>query len=76
MVRAHYGGQSHHFDLETIQQLAKELLDNYGDIKAFRQLQTAEPPLLDFQAEYYDTTAAEIAVVSLNRFKIGVNAFR
>lgn len=72
MVRAHYGGQSQHFNAGTIRQLVKELLDNYGDIKVFRKLETAEPPIVDFHAEFYDTTAANVAVVSLNGFKIGV----
>lgn len=71
-VRAHYGGQTHRFNTGTIRQLVKELLDNYGDIKVFRRLEIAEPPIVEFHAEFYDTAAAEVAVVSLDGFKIGV----
>lgn len=72
MVRAHYGGQSQRFNAGATQQLVKELLDNYGDIKVFRKIQTAESPVVEFHAEFYDTTAANVAVASVNGFKIGV----
>ena len=71
-VGAHYGGPSHHFNAGTVLQLVKELLDNYGDLKVFRRLDTAEPPTVEFHAEFYDTAAADVAVVAVNGFKIGV----
>ena len=71
-VRAHHGGQSHQFNTDTIRQLVKELLDNYGEIKVFRQLETTEPPTLEYLAGFYDTAAADVAVASLQGFKIGV----
>lgn len=71
-VRAHYGGHSHQFNTGTIGQLVKELLDNYGDIKTFRKLEAAEPPIVEFHAEFFDTAAADVAVASLHGFKIGV----
>lgn len=73
-VRAQYGGQKHQFNTGNIRQLVKELLDNYGDIKVFRELDAAEPPIVEFYADYYDTAAAEVAVLSLHGFKIGVRA--
>lgn len=71
-VRAHYGGLNHRSDTGTIRQLVKELLDNYGDIKVFRKHETGEPAIVEFHAEFYDTAAAEVAVVALDGFKIGV----
>ncbi|KAI9836681.1 MAG: hypothetical protein M1819_001317 [Sarea resinae] len=71
LIKVHYTGPSQHFSHSMIESLIQELLDNYGEMKAFEILNSAEAPFVDFRAEFYDTKAADAAVNALNCFKVG-----
>ncbi|KAI9697902.1 MAG: hypothetical protein M1836_004254 [Candelina mexicana] len=71
LISAHFAGPSEQFKPKVIHQLVRELLVNYGELKAYEQLNAGEPPFMGFRAEFFNTIHAESAVEALNGFKIG-----
>ncbi len=72
LISAHFAGPSEQFKPKIIRQLVLELLVNYGEVKAYRQLDAGAPPYMGFRAEFFNTDHAESAVEALHGFRIGV----
>ena len=72
IVKADFSGPYQRFDAPSIRHLVRELLENYGEIMAY-EADIVCPPVVMFRVEYYDSVAANNAVVHLNGFKVGVS---
>ncbi len=66
----HFGPEF--FRVGDIGSLVKDLLANYGDIKAYSTDQGTSP-FVTYRAEFYNTIAADNALAYLNGFKLAVH---
>ena len=74
-VRAFYHGQRQNFDICITQELIKGLLHNFGSFFSFA-IVSCEFPALVCRVEYFDTTAANLAITQLGELKVPVGENR
>ena len=70
-VRAFYHGQRQNFNICVTQELIKGLLHNFGSIFSFDMV-SCDFPAFVCRVEYFDTTAATLAITQLDELKVPV----
>lgn len=61
-----YNGRHPSADGRVISHSFKDLLETFGDVKAFNSLPAGQNNVIDFLAEFFDTRAADNVVATLN----------
>lgn len=67
-----YYGPASHFNPASMGHIVKEVLENYGKVKAMEAAEVTSPTVV-FRAEFYDSAAISRAWTSLQGFKIAVS---
>ena len=67
-----YNGRHPSADGRVISHSFKDLLETFGDIRAFNSLPTGQENVIDFLAEFFDTRAADNVVSTLNGTSVDV----
>ncbi|KAK2734017.1 hypothetical protein FQN57_001886 [Myotisia sp. PD_48] len=65
-VSVYYNGSHRHADGRVISHSFKDLLETFGDLRAFSSYPTAQDNVIDFIAEFFDTRVADNVVASLH----------
>lgn len=72
-ITALFSGPRQRFNAEIIGHLVKEMLENYGDLVSY-DVGQASYPRATFTAEFFNTVATDLAIASLDGFKLGVRS--
>lgn len=69
----YYDSRNPGLDGRSVSHAFKDLVQTFGDIKAFHSLPTGQDNVTDFLIEFFDTRAADNAVFTLNGTSVDVS---